>query len=200
MPACVKLRPRGLPGILAALLLAGGCDLFSTRTPDVASGNESLWQSPTSPQIIVRNLQLAFQAGNFNDYQRALTDDFVFVADPTDVTEMDLERPGENVYEAWNRDVEVTTAQDIRLPADSLTVDLVLFDEVIESTGRLLKYNYSLRIYAGGQPTTYEGEAWFQTRQESTGEWFIFHWEDIASSAALDSWGLLKGRNRPASG
>ena len=97
---------------LVAPLLAG-CDLFSTRTPSAAEGGDSVWLTPVSPQTIVENLRASFQAGNFGDYERTMTEDFVFVPDESDVFDIELVRPGEEVFAGWNKQVETSTAEVI---------------------------------------------------------------------------------------
>jgi hypothetical protein len=186
-----------LAAVLALAAALGGCDLFATREPEVEGSQESLWTPPTSPEIVVTNLELAFEIGNINDYQRALTADFVFRADASDVAQLEIDRPGEMVFDGWDRDVEVSTVTVIRGSADSVAVSLVQFDDDLGETVRLLKYDYVVRIFGGGAESAFEGEAWFQVAQQGNGEWLIQDWEDVASVAAAESWGILKGQNRP---
>ena len=185
--------------LATALLLLSGCGLFDTRSPSGVGGGESVWLTPVSPQIIVENLRAAFEAGNFGDYQRTMTEDFFFVADQSDVFAIELIRPGEAVFADWNRDVETQTAEVIFGSVPRLTLHLSLIREEIISDGRLLKYGYELTLIpAQGDPEIHAGEAWFRTRQEQgSGEWYIFEWEDIASVPQRQSWGYLKGLNRP---
>jgi hypothetical protein len=179
------------------VLMGAGCDLFATREPVLSEGASSLWQPPTSPNIIVQNLEVAFEKAIFNDYRRALTEDFTFEPDDTDRFQIDeIERPGDGAYDGWTRDVESATAEAISGSADSLSLDLMLFEEIVESIGRQLKYDYVLTLHQGSSVAHYIGEAWLRIRQESSGEWFIYEWKDVKSSPDDDSWGLLKGRNR----
>jgi hypothetical protein len=185
----------------AAALLLSGCGLFPTRTPSEAGGGESVWLTPVSPQIIVENLRSAFEAGNFGDYARTMTEDFVFVPDERDVFAIELIRPGEGVFLGWDRSVETQTAEVIFGSVPALDLVLSLIREELIAQYRLLKYQYVLTLTpAAGDPSLYEGEAWFRIRQEpGSGEWYIFEWEDIASVPLRQSWGYLKGLSRPAS-
>jgi hypothetical protein len=187
--------------LAAALLLLSGCGLFDTRTPSEVGGGESVWQTPVSPLIIVENLRASFEAGNFGDYERTMTQDFFFVADESDVFAIELIRPGEGVFLGWDRGVETQTAEVIFGSVPRLSLDLTLIREEIIPQGRLLKYHYELTLLpAEGEPSIYAGEGWFRTRQEpGSGEWYIFEWEDIASVPLRQSWGYLKGLNRPSS-
>jgi len=188
---------RRLLAVLSAAVLLGGCDLFATRDPEVTGSQQSLWTPPTSPEIVVTNLELAFEIGNFNDYRRALTDDFTFAADPGDAAQLEIEFPGTEVLENWTADVDVEVATNIRGGVDSLVVDFVRFDNVDQGqTLRLLKYDYVVSLFAGDTRTDYVGEAWLSIAQQDNGEWLIRDWEDVAGQSAADSWGLLKGRNR----
>jgi hypothetical protein len=185
--------------LAVAPLLLSGCGLFDTRTPSEVGGGESVWLTPVSPQIIVENLRTAFQAGNFGDYERTMTEDFFFVADQSDVFAIELIRPGEAVFDEWDRAVETQTAEVIFGSVSTLTLQLRLIREEIITEGRLLKYQYELTLTpAQGDPEIHAGEGWFRTRQEpGSGEWYIFEWEDIASATGRRSWGYLKGESRP---
>ncbi len=186
--------------VVAALVLPGaGCNLFETREPVISTGSGSQWERPISPSIIVKNLESAFEGGTFNDYERALTEDFVFVPDDSDVFAMDTtERPGEDAYADWDREIETITAETIALAADSVSVDLEIFSEDSESDGRrLLKYHYDLGTFTNGEVTHYLGDVWFRIRQEANGEWFIQEWTDVSLVEGAVSWGRLKGRSRP---
>jgi hypothetical protein len=183
----------GRVGWLALALLASGC-LFKTRTPIVGEGERSFWEPPTTPEIIVRNLETAFENGVFNDYSRALTEDFVFQPDGADSAQIEIERPGEQVFVGWNREVETEAAQTIKDSADSVDVVFTLFSDELIGDDHLRKEDYVLTLFQGGGEVAYVGQAWFLIRQTS-GEWFIYEWEDVRTSDA-PTWGLLKGRNR----
>jgi len=193
------IAPR-VAAILIAAVLAGGCDVFATREPEVAGGQQSLWTPPTEPGIVVSNLELAWEIGNFNDYRRALTDDFTFTADPGDAAQLEIEFPGEDVLENWDAEVDVEVAATIRGGADSLSVDLVRFEDDLGQTVRLQKFDYTVTVFAGETATEYVGEVWFSIAQQDNGEWLIRDWMDVAAQGGEDSWGLLKGRNRLGGG
>jgi hypothetical protein len=180
-------------------LLLTGCELFPTRTPSGVEGGDSVWLTPVTPLIIVENLRASFQAGNFGDYRRTMTEDFGFVPDQADVFDIELVRPGEEVYVGWTRDVESNTAEVIFGGVATLTLELELLQVELLAEGRLLKYEYVLTLNpAEGDPVLYEGEAWFWTRQElGSGESFIYQSDDIASVPLRRSWGYLKGLSRP---
>jgi hypothetical protein len=201
-PRRVRRRRPGAATALAVSalgLLGTACDLFPTRTPLEGGGGNHVWQTPVGPQIIVENLRSSFEAGVFGDYERTMYPDFLFIPDDSDVFDIEVIRPGEEVFANWNRAVETTTAEVIFGSVPALTLELSLIREELITDGRLLKYDYALSLrHADREPTVYVGEAWFTIRQElGSGEWFIYRWEDIASSITNRSWGFLKGQSRP---
>jgi len=181
--------------VATALLAGAGCDLFRARSPGEGTGENTVWVPPTTPEIVVANLEAALEAGIFGDYVRAFTEDFVFVPDELDVTQLGIERPGEAVYEDWTRDVETQVAEAIGTGSQGLDLLLAFQGEQILAEGRLHKYDYTLTVDQGGALDVYQGQAWFEIRQTG-GEWLIFRWEDVITPQTVESWGRLKGRNR----
>ena len=178
-------------------LFAGGCSLFETRSPEAGS-SESDWVPPLIATQIVTNLEVALESGDFNDYRRTFVEEFFFVPDQTDVAQIAIERPGEAVYDDWNRDVETDTMEQVFSTSDSLRVDFDLFEERIEGEVTQLRYRYTLRRYRGSDVDELEGQAWYRVGQVFGGEWYILEWEDVISedTGPDGSWGLLKGRER----
>lgn len=180
----------------AALWLPGAGCLFDTRDAEEGEGGDSVWVPPTSPEIVVENLRAALETEVFGDYLRAFTDDFLFEPDAADVAQLAIERPGEPVYDDWTRDVETATAENIVAGAESVELVLSLISEQIVEGARLQKYDYTLTLLRSGGPSVYQGEAWFEIRQEPTGDWLIHRWLDVITPETDESWGRLKGRNR----
>ncbi|MBZ0266955.1 hypothetical protein K8I85_02265 [bacterium] len=197
MPPRIARAARGLALIGMSLWLPGaGCGLFDTREPVTGDTDSGTWVPPTRAEIVVENLERAFEAGVFTDYQRALTENFTFTPDDTDVATYEQERPGEDVYGSWTREVEALTAEAIRTAADSLDLVLDFKEEELVTEGRLRKYDYQLHVIVGEAVTEYVGEVRFVITQVAGGDWVITGWEDVASDPQTPSWGFLKGANR----
>ncbi|MEZ5063294.1 MAG: hypothetical protein R3B81_01080 [bacterium] len=187
------LRPRLV--LLATLACVVGCDYFQPRTPEEGDSG-SAWVTPLIPGQIVQNLRSAIELENFADYQRVFTEDFTFTPDPTDVATLAVERPGESVFDGWTVDVESTVMEQVVSAADSVRVDLTLFEEQPSGSTTLVKYTYALRVFLNAAVTEYQGEAWFSVRQTGNGEWYVYGWQDVVTTDTVQSWGLLKGRTR----
>lgn len=191
-------RPvKGLALVAMSLWLPGaGCGLFDTREPADGDIEGGTWIPPTRAEIVIENLERAFEAGVFTDYTRALTEDFTFTPDDADVAAFQQERPGEDVYGGWTREVEVQTAEAIRTVASELSLTLTFKEEELVPDGRLRKYDYELLVTAGGSESRYVGEVRFTVTQVAGGDWVISGWEDVALDPQTPSWGFLKGANR----
>ena len=190
-------RVKGFALLAMSLWLPGaGCGLFDTRQPATGDSEGGTWVPPTLAEIAVENLERALEAGIFTDYTRALTEDFSFTPDDADVATYAQERPGEDVYGGWTREVEVQTAEAIRTAATGLDLVLVFKEEELVPDGRLRKYDYDLLVTVGETATQYVGEVRFTITQVAGGDWVISGWEDVASDPQTPSWGFLKGANR----
>lgn len=69
MPGSALLLP-----LAVALTLFAGCDLFGTRDPEPPSGGSATFVPPTSPDIVLSNLENAISEKNTENYVRCLVD------------------------------------------------------------------------------------------------------------------------------
>ena len=131
------------------------------------------------------------------------TQDFVFVADPSDVIEVENFYPG--AFDNWDISFEThvggkildqsrTTISGVDFTAETLVGET-------DSTYEVLKdYQLYLRQEAYESFEIYIGTARFSMRVESDGLWYIHRWEDARRDTGIvadkDTWGKLKGEIR----
>lgn len=60
--------------VTAVLLAAGGCGLFETRDPEPPSSGSATFVPPTSPDIVLSNLENAVSEKNTENFVRCLVD------------------------------------------------------------------------------------------------------------------------------
>lgn len=73
--ACHRRHRTGLLATaLVCLMLAGGCGLFETRDPEPPTGGSATFVPPTSPDIVLANLENAVSEKNTENYIRCLVD------------------------------------------------------------------------------------------------------------------------------
>ena len=195
---------------LFILLLLIGCDaIFGTREPEVPKDDvsRSLWQQPTSPEIVLVNLKNAFIERNEENYLRSLVDstrsDRVFAYIPD--TETAVNNPG--TFVGWGINEErvyinllfsetslpagvISSLEFTRFEEPSIPSDSALFEEIYE-----LELEHTLE----NVPTKMRGIAKFRMARGSDGSWSIYRWEDLTFSSDddtlnLPTWSELKAR------
>ena len=67
-----------LTGVLIMLVLATGCYLFATRTPEPPGTEPGAYRQPDTPDQVLENLRYAIAELNAPNYRRSFSDDFRF--------------------------------------------------------------------------------------------------------------------------
>jgi len=179
---------RIVASFFVSLLLQGGC-MLETRSPQIPSTEGNIWELPTSPSIVLTNLENAYERENLQDYLRSFSSDFLFLADPRDTLMAPRGR-----YAGWTDSVEERVTKVIfALGTISLEFAPNPQDQDIIALEEATIYrDYRLEIVEdmGGLKEAL-GEARFSMRKDREGYWAIFLWEDIRKDSP--DWGELKG-------
>jgi len=192
------------------LLLFAGCDsVFGTR--DAEDPNEdvsrSLWQQPTTPEIVLVNMSNAFLERNSENYMRSLTDpaksgrNFVYIPDQ----ETAISNPGS--FTEWGLSEERLYINFIfsksSLPSGALSrLVFTSFEEPsIPSDTAIFEEIYDLQIEHEliNIPKKMGGIARLRLSEDSNGNWSIYRWEDLTFSSESDTvdlptWSVIKAR------
>ena len=192
------------------LFLFSGCEsLFGTR--DAEDPNEdvsrSLWQQPTTPEIVLVNMSNAFLERNSENYMRCLTDpstsgrNFLYIPDQ----ETAIMNPG--LFTEWGLSEERLYINFIfsksSLPDGALSrLVFTSFEEPsIPSDTSLFEEVYDLQIEHEliNTPTNMRGIMRIRMSEDSNGNWSIYRWEDLTFSSESDTlesntWSIMKAR------
>lgn len=187
-------------GIVLVSMLLLGCDLFATREPESPITGGSLFEQPTTPTTVLRNMQNAINFSNPLDYRKCFSDSAVglepFRFQPS--AEGLSVSPGRFVD--WSIDDEegyIRTIFSELVPGAASTLVLTPDEVTATPIGDSITYNAD---YTVSFPHTREG-----VEREATGrlvftmklsprnEWYITRWQDIAVNNQ-PSWSLLKAR------
>ncbi|RKY69711.1 MAG: hypothetical protein DRQ02_00055 [Candidatus Latescibacterota bacterium] len=182
---------------IVLLLLVSGCrNPFSTREPEPPTGKQLPLLEPTSAENVLRNLEVCCEYMSINDYMNTLSQDFLFLPDPSD-----NERFPEVFCRSWDRQSEFEFCRRL---FDKEITSLISFCSsvdsnatVIEETTESVHYRYDyyiILIYRQHTeaPQSVKGRAELYLRCDRQGNWTIFRWEDEKTDS--HSWGELKGR------
>lgn len=186
---------------------AGGCfkNPVSTRTGQPPAGIVGTWETPASPEAVIRNLLFSYNEMFIQNFQSCLAEDFYF-SSPEDSIRAEAQGSGYLYYD-WGKAVEISTAQNIfsTFSAPGRKLDLIMAEsfENPDSLGDTLAVVYRQYILRsivvdslGADTTTMSGLATFRLSQAMLSFWTINSWRDIPDRPAGPSWGNFKAMYR----
>jgi hypothetical protein len=190
---------------VAGLCIAS-CDTFTVREAVPPAGTSSPTDIVTAyePGFVISNLVNSLEDKNTEKYDELFAADFVFIADPSDVFDLENYYPG--ALSDWDIEVEQQVAQ--RLLDRGQTANILLsFDKDAETvtddtdSTYAVQENYRLRVVnPQGVLESYVGTAVFYLRLGEDGLWYIREWQDFRPEAGdgngKETWGMLKGEIR----
>ena len=191
--------------VLLCLCLAS-CDAFTVRDavpPEQATGPATI-VTAYEPELVISNLINSLEEKDVFEYNKLFAADFVFIADPSDVIDLESYYPG--ALSDWDMEVEQEVAQ--RLLDRGQTANILLsFDhdaeDVTEDTDSTytVQEDYRLRVVdQEGVLESHVGTAIFYLRLEEDGLWYIREWQDFRpvsdAEDGKETWGMLKGEIR----
>jgi hypothetical protein len=178
--------------IISVLLLAAGCDLFTTRHAETPDTGRSSWDIPRLPRDVLRNMTVALAERNAVDYMRSVhPDTFSFVPDAVTLS-------NHPEMANWGVDQESHHITQLLsggvLPADSTLA--VIFEDVEQtqlSDSAYLRENYTLLagVTVPGVAHQLVGTAEFYLKMGPDGYWVIERWVD-SRTEGQPTWSELK--------
>lgn len=177
--------------VFSALLLS--CSLFEPRNPQDPSGSGVVWQTPTSPDIVIENMASALN-GKSVLYLDCMDDSFVFYADTNDIDDYPTYD-----FSNWTKSVENLTVGQIytAVPDDSLTASFTPIssnpDPPAPEDSATIYREYTLEI-PGAQYEVAFGIAELHMVESEEGLWSIRSWYDnrYSSSTQEKTWAVAK--------
>lgn len=191
---------------LSLLLFAASCEFpFSLRDSEPPSDSASRIkiQLTTDPGFVRTNVWRCYINKAPSPYSDQISDDFVFVTDPTDAAALAQTYPGD--FSEWdaNMDKRLTAyllddgrCYRVRCLPDTLCIP---DSTVLENTETLstIQYSYEFAFQFYDSTRYVSGEARLHMRKEAGDNlWRIYKWEDIkpqSQQADTTTWGMLKG-------
>ncbi|MFO7914746.1 MAG: hypothetical protein R6U43_03540 [Candidatus Krumholzibacteriales bacterium] len=181
--------------ILAAA--AAGC-IFEPRDPvEPGGGEEDTWVAVEEPTDVFVNLSSGFAELANSNYERSLSDDFLFV--PT--AQVENQFPGE--FQDWGKEKELDFLNKIKSDyAEARSIrfgdENGDFDQVnLEGDEPWVEGEYLITLE--GEPS-YAGIARFTFIRSGQPKWTLKEWKDIDfASEEYSTSGRLRGENSPGS-
>jgi len=165
------------------ILVLSSCSLFEPRVPQDPSNSGVVWQDPTSPDIVVENMQSALN-GKSLLYLDCLSDSFEFFADTNDINDY----PTYN-FNDWTKGDEALTVTALFavVPGDSsitseFSMDISHPDPAAPADSTIIYREYSITVpqsFHCGTGTPAVGIAELVLTEDSEGFWSILEWHDV---------------------
>jgi hypothetical protein len=167
-----------------------GC-IFETR--DAAQPTSgSTWQAPSTPQVVLKNLETGLADLTGANYERSIGDNFKFEPLLDDAQNPTLF----GQYDDWTADVEKEVLQIILSPATVAIASFTIDQQILDTTTRAeFKVSYTLNL-TRGTAETFAGRAQFDM-ENINGSWQLVLWRDEEQEPGSATWGFLRGVSRP---
>lgn len=188
-------------GLLVLLILPMvGCSLFDTRPPETPITAGSSFEPPTTPTVVLRNLESALVSANAGDYRKCFSDtsqgvpSFVFLASSQGLAN------APSTFANWSVGDEELYAQNIfaelrtgELATVTFTPRDVTGVPIADSVGFTASYIVRFPHTRTNVEQVAEGTLQFTFRQSRRNEWYISSWRDIVAENKT-SWSVIKAR------
>lgn len=176
------------------------CSLFEPRIPEDPSNSGVVWLDPTSPDIVIENMQSALNGGSAL-YMDCFTESFIFYADTSDINNYSTYN-----FSDWTKTVEnsTVTAMFAIVPPDStITVEFLIDmnnpDPTAPADSATIYREYTITIPQSnhsGTGTPAVGIAELRM-VEDDGLWAVQEWYDARhEETALVTWAVAKAYYR----
>jgi len=179
------------------LFLFVSCDLFDPRESEYPSNSGVNWQDPTSPDIVIENMQSALN-GSSVLYMDCFDDSFVFLADTSDINEYVTYN-----FSNWDKLVENDTVNQLFaiVPADSIIsseflIDISNPDPASPQDSATIYRNYTITVPSANHPFA-AGIAEIKLIEDDEGFWSINEWADFRhEQSSFVTWAVMKAAYR----
>lgn len=177
------------------IVLVSGCGLFDTRDIEPPTDPRSNYMPPTTPDIVIINLQFAIAEKNLNNYLLCFVDTnfssrkFTFQADVNSQVQYPIfsfwNLSNEKAY--YNKLLALTNAQansHLFLSDEMLSISL---DTAVYDADYLLRFEHQRTTVA----QTLKGKLRFYMSADSRNLWSIHSWTDFKDDNDT-TWSVLK--------
>lgn len=185
-----------IPVLVFLTFTVASCGLFDTRSVEPPTDPRSNFSPPTSPDIVLTNLQFAIAEKNLTNYIACMSDSaitgrgFSFIADVITNAQYPIlsnwSYQRERIYYTnliSQTDIQSSSNLFFSNPQLITTLDSVIYDA-----------DYIL-VYAHNNPgvaKTFQGKLRFTMFQDSRNLWSITRWQDFKNSNNDTTWSELK--------
>lgn len=187
----IKLTLLGLT--CAAFVLAAGCGLFGTRTPEDPVTVRSTFEPPTTPEAVLRNLAFSIEEKNSNNYMKCLSPtSYVYVPDSKSQSLYGT------LFQNWNLNserfyYENLIAQTNSTASSTLFLSDTLLNQITpDSAVYTAEYIVVFQHNRTNIPKSAIGNTRISLKADESNFYYISKWEDFRRNDSDFTWSELK--------
>jgi hypothetical protein len=170
-----------------------GCGIFDTRTPENPNTVRSNYEPPTSPDIVLVNLEFSIQDKNSNNYNKNLsTGNYEYVPDAKarqiyGIIFADWNQTSERHYYE-NLVSQTNPGSTSKLFLSNKITNIVTPDSAITTVDYILVFQHKKTSI----PTTATGNMRITMKTDESAFFYINKWEDFRKNDSDFTWSELK--------
>lgn len=182
--------------MILAVLFLGSCGLFDSRSVEPPTESRSTYTPPTSPYIVITNLNFAIAEKNLDNYMRCFVDSnfslrrFSYFPDAVSLASypvfLNWSLYNERIYYS-NLITSTDPNSATNLFPDNLTVNNAI-DSAVADMDYILVFNHN----RGNVPKEVKGKLRFIMGTDSRGLWSVHSWYDFINENNDTTWSFLK--------
>jgi len=188
--------------IILTTALLTGCELFTTRDPELPEAGRSNYVPPTSPSVVVSNFIAAIVEKNVENYIACLadtssSDKYAFQFNPT----ADAFALYSSIFRNWNHYAERNYFNKLisTMPAEispQISFQNTRFEILLpDSAVFVADYDLVVEHLTANVDTRFKGTLQFTIYPRDNGLWSIKTWYDLQNvQDTVKSWSFLKAQ------
>jgi hypothetical protein len=181
-----------LIALLSLCAPGAGCLFEPREAMDPSGGGEDTWIDPQVPEDVFKNLMTGLSESGNSNYERSLSENFKFVARPTDESTYgvlaDWDKTDEmNFLDFLKGDYPVS--REIRFGDEEGN----FIDDSQGGTNPWFEGEYLYTLNDGTGETYFGGIARFTFEEDAQGKWVLFEWKDIDVLETYSTAGIMRG-------
>lgn len=181
---------------IVILIFLIGCDILSTRDPELPEAGRTSLLPATTPQILFSNLRESLEQKVTENYLVCFSDTNLVSAEFTFTPAVGAANRY-SILNEWNKDCERRYFNNLKnLVTQNQTIDLTFYNEYsnIQAEYAIYQYDYTISVkLSSGVQEIYKGNSQFTIKTDKNNTWVITDWVDIGAEGS-QSWSELKGR------
>lgn len=177
--------------LLASVSFLNGCGIFDTRDPEPPDDIRSNFTSPTTADLVIKNLEYSIAEKNSENYSKCIsTENFQYIPDSRSLQNY------KTIFSEWDQLSEKRYLDNVIVATPSTSLIFLTNDRLtqISPDSAVYQANYQVVFQHNQQniPKTARGNLIFNIATDANDLYYIRRWEDFRQNDTDFTWSELK--------